>query len=181
MVTVNAAHGRRPSATTASSRDNVDSTTVDLAVGTRFSIVPGSAIATPPPTRLIGFSSSITGITNFLILETLHPPFRVNLSGIIGEVSDVRTTSSSPPKCLRTVEVLDVNGCKVVLRQMGSAVEDVEVQRQRHVSAYFISGGAERKSGDGGSLWAFEDSYLKIGSMASSVPDFVKDIALHPV
>ena len=176
--TVNAAKGKRPPAGSICTEENAPSTIVDLTVGTRFSIVPGSEIETPSPTRMVGFSSSITGISNFLLLETLHPPFCVNLSGIIVDVSEVRTTVRNNPKCMRTLQLSDVNGCRVVLHQLGSPVEDADVQRARHVIAYFVCGSKAKKPGDGGALWAFEDTYLKIGRMASTVPDCVKEVVI---
>ena len=112
------------------------------------------------------------------MLEALHPPFHVNLAGIIVEVGDVRTTTRDSGKRMRTLVLSDLNGCRVVIRQLGSPVEDTDVQRQRHVIAYFVSGSKANKPGDGGSLWAFEDTYLKVGSMAPCVPNCVKEIVI---
>ena len=79
---------------------------------------------------------------------------------------------------LRTLVLSDPNGCQVTIKQLGCGAEDVEVQRQRHVVLYFVSGQKAYRPGEAGSLWAFEDSFLKVDSMAKSVPIRVKEVPI---
>ena len=72
----------------------------------------------------------------------------------------------------------DPNGCQVTIKQLGSAVEDVEVQRRRNVVVYWVSGCKAWKSGEAGSLWAYEDSFIKVVSTAKSVPSCIKSVSI---
>ena len=79
---------------------------------------------------------------------------------------------------LRTLVLSDPNGCQVTIKQLGCGAEDVEVQRQRNIVLYFVSGQKAWKLGEAGSLWAYEDSFIKVDSMAKSVPIRVKEVPI---
>ena len=51
----------------------------------------------------------------------MHPPFRVNIAGVVADVSEVQP-------------------CQVTIRKSGCDAEDVEMQRQRNIVLYFVSG-----------------------------------------
>ena len=160
--------------------DAPDAETVDAAFGTQFTIVKASEVHTPDPSGSPSLRSSITGVSNFEVLGQLHPPFRVNIAGVVTDVSEVQPTVGGSGKLVRTLVLSDPNGCQVTIRQLGSAAEDVEVQRQRNVVAYFISGSKAWKPGEAGSLWAYEDSFIKVGSTAKVVPSCMKDVPILP-
>ena len=122
--------------------------------------------------------SSITGVCHFEVLGQLHPPFRVNIAGIVADVSDVQPTTGGSGRIFRTLVLSDTNGCRVTIRQLGSGALDVDVQRQRNVVVYFASGNKAWKPGEAGSLWAYEDSFIQVGSMAHFVPSCIKDVAI---
>ena len=144
--------------------------TVDAAFGTQFSIVKASEVRTPGASRSASLRSSITGVSHFEVLIQLHPPFRVNIAGVVADVSEVQPTIGGSGKLVRTLVLSDPNGCQVTIRQLGSAVEDVEVQRRRNVVVYWVSGSKAWKLGEAGSLWAYEESFIKVVSTAKSVP-----------
>ena len=81
---------------------------------------------------------------------------------------------------VRTLVLADPTGCYVKIRQMGSVIDDVDVQRERHVVAYFISGCKACKTGEDGSLWAYEDSFIKVSSTAHSVSSCRTEIHILP-
>ena len=56
----------------------------------------------------------------------------------------------------------------------------MEVQRQCNVVAYFVMGSKAWNGSEAGSLWAYEDSFIKVGSMAKFVPGCMKDVAILP-
>ena len=152
--------------------------TVDAAFGTQFSIVKSSEVRTPSALRSASLRNSITGITRFEVLGQLHPPFRVNIAGVVADISEVQPTIGGSGKLLRTLVLTDPNGCQVTIRQLGSAVEDVEVQRRRNVVVYWVSGSKAWKPGEAGSLWAYEDSFIKVVSTAKSVPSCIKSVSI---
>ena len=152
--------------------------TVDGAFGTQFSIVKSSEVRTPSALRSASLRNSITGITQFEVLGQLRPPFRVNIAGVVADISEVQPTIGGSGKLLRTLVLTDPNGCQVTIRQLGSAVEDVEVQRRRNVVVYWVSGSKAWKPGEAGSLWAYEDSFIKVVSTAKSVPSCIKSVSI---
>ena len=133
---------------------------------------------TPGALRSASLRNSITGIGQFEVLGQLHPPFRVNIAGVVADVSEVQPTIGGSGKLVRTLVLSDPNGCQVTIRQLGSAVEDVEVQRRRNVVVYFVSGSKAWKPGEAGSLWAYEDSFIKVVSTAKSVPSCIKSVSI---
>ena len=173
IQTIPAATTRHNQAVAGSLRD-VDM--VDAAFGTQFTIVKASEVHTPGASRSASLRSSITGVSNFEVLGQLHPPFRVNIAGVVADVSGVQPTVGGSGKLVRTLVLSDPNGFQVTIRQLGSAAEDVEVQRQRNVVAYFVSGSKAWKHGEAGSLWAYEDSIIKVGSTAKFVPSCIKEV-----
>ena len=175
MQTIPAANAKRNQAVAGSSRD---ADMVDAAFGTQFTIVRASEVHTPGASRSPSLRSSITGVSNFEVLGQLHPPFRVNIAGVVADVSELQPTVGGSGKLVRTLVLSDPNGCQVTIRQLGSAAEDVEVQRQRNVVAYFVSGSKAWKPGEAGSLWAYEDSFIKVGSTAKFVPSCIKEVAI---
>ena len=61
---------------------------VDSTLGTQFTLVKASDVHTPTPSRRssssrVGIGGITEGITNFAALKQMHPPFRVNLAGVI--------------------------------------------------------------------------------------------------
>ena len=56
--------------------------------------------------------------------------------------------------------------------------EEVEMQRQRNIVLYFVSGSKAWKPGEAGSLWAYEDSYIKVGATAKFVPSRIKEVPI---
>ena len=175
MQTIPAANAKRNQAVAGSSRD---ADMVDAAFGTQFTIVRASEVHTPGASRSPSLRSSITGVSNFEVLGQLHPPFRVNIAGVVADVSELQPTVGGSGKLVRTLVLSDPNGCQVTIRQLGNAAEDVEVQRQRNVVAYFVSGSKAWKPGEAGSLWAYEDSFIKVGSTAKFVPSCIKEVAI---
>ena len=127
----------------------------------------------------MSLASSLTGITNFEVLGQLHPPFRLNLAGIMIEVGDPQPTSNGSGKQIRSVVISDLKGYQVTVKQLGSPVDDGEIEPGHHVLLYFVSGSQTRRPGEAGSLWAFEDSYFKMGPQAESIPPKAKDIAIQ--
>ena len=68
---------------------------------------------------------------------------------------------------------------------MGNATEDEEVKSQRNVVAYFVAGAKARNSDEAGSLWAYEDSFFKVGSvepfvLGHTLGRVVKEISILP-
>ena len=104
------------------------------------------------------------------------PPFRANIAGVVADVSEVQPTVGGSGKFVRTLVLSDPNGCQVTIRQLGSAAEAVEVQRQRKVVAYFVTGSKAWKPGEAGSLWAYEDSFIKVGSRGNFAPSCIKEV-----
>ena len=66
---------------------------------------------------------------------------------------------------VRNVVLSDPNGNQVTIKQLGTGTEDEEVQNQRKVVAYFVAGSKGRTSDEPGSLWAYEDSFVKVGAV----------------
>ena len=153
---------------------------VDAAFGTQFTIVKANAVLTPVSSTASSLRSSITGVSNFEVLGQLHPPFRVNIAGVVVDISELQPTVGGSGKLVRTLTLSDPSGCQVSIRQLGSAPGDVEIQPQSHVVVYFVSGTKAWKAGEAGSLWAYEDSFIKVGSMAQFVPGCMKDVAILP-
>ena len=175
MQTIPASNARRNQVVAGSSRG---SDMVDAAFGTQFTIVKASEVHTPSASRSASLRSSITGVSHFEVLGQLHPPFRVNIAGVVADVKERQPTVGGSGKLVRTLVLQDPNGCQVTIRQLGSGAEDVEVRRQRNVVAYFVSGCKAWKSGEAGSLWAYEDSFIKVGSTARFVSSSIKEISI---
>ena len=72
----------------------------------------------------------------------------------------------------------DPKGCQVTIRQLGNGAEDKEIQRLRNVVVYFVSGSKAWKAGEAGSLWAYEDSFVKVGSTVMFIPKCIRDIPI---
>ena len=108
----------------------------------------------------------------------MRPPFRINIAGVLADVSVVQPTIGGSGKPVRTLVLSDPSGCQVTIRQLGSAADDPEIQSGRHVVAYFVSGTKAWNGGEAGSLWTYEDSFIQVGSRAASVPSFTKEISI---
>ena len=175
MQTIPASNAKRNQVGAGSHRG---SDTVDAAFGTQFTIVKASEVRTPGVWRSGSLRSSITGVTRFEVLGQLHPPFRVNIAGVVADVSELQPTVGGSGKLVRTLVLQDPKGCQVTIRQLGSGAEDMEVQRLRNVVVYFVSGSKAWKPGEAGSLWAYEDSFIKVGSTAMFVSNIIKDIPI---
>ena len=59
-------------------------------------------------------------------------------------------------------------------------LEDSDVRPQRQVVAYFVTGRKAYKQGEAGSLWAYEDSFMKVSSTVMFVPNGVKEVSILP-
>ena len=175
MQTIHAANVKRNSVATSCSRDVG---MVDASLGTQFKIVKANEVQTPDMLRSASLRSSITGVTDFEALGQLHPPFRTNIAGVVVKVSDVQPTVGGSGKPVRTLVLSDPKGYHITIRQLGSSAEDMEICRQRHIVVYFATGRKAWKQGEDGSLWAYEDSYVKVSSLAKFVPQLVKEVSI---
>ena len=154
---------------------------VDAAIGAQFKIVKASDAHTPDVSRMATLRSSVNGISSFEVLGQLHPPFRINVAGVVSHVSEVQPTTGGSGKSVRTLVLSDPHGCQITVRQLGSAAEDMEIQPKRHVVVYFVSGRKAYKLGDSGPLWAYEDSYIKVGLLAPSIPVYHTEVRILAV
>ena len=175
MQTIPPAKGKGVTASTSSSR-NTD--VVDAAFGTQFSIVEAKDAETPNPSAENRLRSSVGGVVNFEVLGQLRPPFRVNIAGVVADVSLVQPTIGGSGKPVRTMVLSDPSGCQVTIRQLGSAADDPDIQRGRNVVAYFVSGTKAWNGGEAGSLWTYEGSYIQVGSLAASVPSLSREVSI---
>ena len=186
MQTFGGQVGRRIQGAAGSSGD-VD--VVDSTLGTQFALVKASEVHTPVPSRSsgsrVGIGGITAGITNFETLKQMHPPFRVNLEGVITEVSCVQPTTGGSGRMVRNVVLADAHGNQVTIKQLLTETEDEEVQSQRKAVAYFVNGTKGRNADEAGSLWAYEDSVIKVVSSELVVPGHalgrvVRDISILP-
>ena len=104
------------------------------------------------------------GITNFAALQQMHPPFRANLAGVITKVTGLQPTSRDDGLLMRNIELTDEHGNQVTIKQLVNADGDEEVHSHRNGVVYFVSGTKARDGDDAGSLWAHEDSVIKVAS-----------------
>ena len=151
---------------------------MDAAFGTQFTIVQAKDVQTPSPSASHRLHSSITGVTDFEVLGQLRPPFCVNITGVVVDVSTLQPTVGGSGKPVRTLVLSDPNGCQISIRQLGSTPDDPEIQRQRHVVAYFVSGTKAWNGGEAGSLWTYDDSLVKVLSSTASVPSCTKEVPI---
>ena len=151
---------------------------VDAAFGTQFTIVQEKDVETPGPKAQQRLESSVKGVSNFEVLGQLRPPFRVNVTGVVVDVSTLQPTVGGSGRPIRTLTLSDPNGCQISVRQLGSTADDPEIQRQREVVAYFVSGTKAWNGGEAGSLWTYEDSFIKVVCPDASVPSCTKEILI---
>ena len=177
IQTIPASNFKRNQAS-ASSSHNPDM--VEAAFGTQFTIVKASEVLTPASSSASSLRSSITGVSSFEVLGQLQTPFRVNIAGILVDISVLQPTTAGNGKSIRTLTLSDPTGCQLSIRQLGSGPGDVDIELGSKVVVYFVSGNKAWKTGEAGSLWAYEDSFIKVGSMAQFVPGFMKDAAIRP-
>ena len=141
---------------------------VDSTLGTQFTLVKASDVHTPTPSRSsssrVGIGGITEGITNFAALKQMHPPFRVNLAGVITQVTGLQPTSKGNGLLMRNIELADEHGNQVTIKQLVNADGDEEVHSQRKGVAYFVTGTKARDGDEAGSLWAYEDSVIKVAS-----------------
>ena len=175
IQTIPPATGRRNTPPMGGSR-NAD--VVDAAFGTQFTMVQARDVNTPDRKALQQLQSSTEGVSDFEVLGQLRPPFRVNITGVVVDVSTLQPTIGGSGKPTRTLTLSDPNGCHISIRQLGSTADDPEIQRQRQVVAYFVSGTKAWNGGDAGSLWTYEDSFIKVVSSDASVPGCTKEIPI---
>ena len=95
-----------------------DADLVDAALGTQFTIVEAKGVNTPTPSAPQRLRSSLTGVTNFEVLGQLRPPFRVNIAGVVVDVSDLQPTVGGSGKPVRTLVLSDPHGCQISIRQL---------------------------------------------------------------
>ena len=151
---------------------------VDAAFGTQFTIVQEKDVKTEDPKAERRLASSTKGIIDFEVLAQLRPPFRVNITGVVVDVSTLQPTVGGSGRPIRTLTLSDPNGCQISIRQLGSTADDPEIQRQREVVAYFVSGTKAWNGGEAGSLWTYEDSYIKVVCDDASVPTYTKEVLI---
>ena len=65
---------------------------------------------------------------------------------------------------VRNIVLADEHGNQVTIKQLVSAEDDEEVQSQRKGVAYFVNGTKARNGDEAGSLWAYDDSVIKVAS-----------------
>ena len=159
---------------------------VDSTLGTQFSIVKASDAHTPTPSRpagaRVGIGGITEGITNFATLKHMHPPFRVHLAGVITEVTSLQPTTRGTGSMVRNIVLADEHGNQVTIKQVVNAEDDEEVQSQRKGVAYFVNGTKARNGDEAGSLWAYDDSVIKVVSNEPVVLGgcFATDISILP-
>ena len=163
-----------PRQRTAGKQTTQDPDTFDAASGTQFTIMNPNDVITPSPMR-----SAAPPLTNFEVLQEIKPPFRVNIAGVLTEVSGISPTNSGTGKTVRSMTLQDANGFQVVIRQLGSGADDDEILPPRRAEVFFLFGRAAWKPGEAGSLWAYEDSYVKIGAPVSSVRNSTREIQIR--
>ena len=141
---------------------------VDSTLGTQFSVVKASDAHTPTPSRSarsrVGIGGITEGITNFAALKQMHPPFRVNLAGVITEVTGLQPTTRGSGSMVRNIVLADEHGNQVTIKQVVNTEDDEEIQSQRKGVAYFVNGIKARNGDEAGSLWAYDDSVIKVVS-----------------
>ena len=163
-----------------------DCDVVDSTLGTQFSVVKASDAHTPTPSRSarsrVGIGGITEGITNFAVLKQMHPPFRVNLAGVITEVTDLQPTTRGSGAMVRNIVLADEHGNQVTIKQVVNTGDDEEVQSQRRGVAYFVNGTKARHGDEAGSLWAYDDSVIKVVSNEPVVLGgcFATDISILP-
>ena len=64
------------------------------------------------------------------------------------------------------------------IKQLGHGAEDASIKPLHEVMVYFASGSKAWKSGEMGSLWAYDDSFIKLGSTVTSFPRAIKDVVI---
>ena len=72
----------------------------------------------------------------------------------------------------------DSNGCQVAIKQLGHGAEDASIKPLHQIMVYFAMGIKAWKNGEMGSLWAYEDSFVKLGSTVTSIPRAIKDVVI---
>ena len=155
-----------------------DDAEVDAARGTQFSLVSASAVRTPSSMNLPSLQYSISGSATTSPLVRCGHHFVSNVAGVVGEVSDAQFSTGGTGKLVRSFVLVDPSGSFITIRQFGSGADDPEIQRQRTVVVYFATGMAPRTSGQPGSLWAYEDSYIKVVGQARFIPNYVKEVVI---
>ena len=83
------------------------------------------------------FARSGTRSDEAPIVSNLY--LRINLAGIVAEVSDVQPSLSGSGKALRTLVLSDPYGVQVSIKQLGCGAEDLEIQPQQHIVLFFVS------------------------------------------
>ena len=164
-----------------------DGDMVDSTLGTQFALVTARELQTPSPARSsrsrVGIGGITEGITNYETLKQMHPPFRVNIAGVITEVTGLQPTTGGSGKMVRNIVLADEHGNQVTIKQLVTANDDEEVESQRKAVAYFVNGTKARNGEGAGSLWAYDDSVIKVVSSEPVVPGnargcVVRDISI---
>ena len=141
---------------------SVDDDTVDATRGTQFQIVKTIDVRTPSVTSVLTVHNSVHGVASLETIGSLHPPFRVNITGVVLEANSAQPTVGGSGKPMRTLLISDRKGCFVTLRQLGTGAEDTQVHTGCRVIAHFVSGRKARRPGEPGSLWAYADSIIQV-------------------
>ena len=72
----------------------------------------------------------------------------------------------------------DTNGNHVTIRELGCSLSDREIEPQRHIVAYFVTGRKVWKPGEAGARWAYEDCYIKVGLSAPVVATCMREVQI---
>ena len=159
------------------SKSSVGDDTIDATNGTIFEVVQASDLHTPSVSAPVVVRNSVLGVAQLEALGSLHPPFRINIAGVVAEIGDSQPTVGGSGKPMRTLLISDAKGCYVTVRQLGGGVEDTEIRLGSMVVAYFLHGRKAWRTGESGSLWAYEDSVIKVlSNSVSSMPTLGKEV-----
>ena len=109
----------------------------------------------------------------------MRPPFRVNIAGVVVDVGMTQPSVGGTGKSVRTIVLQDPTGAQVSIRQLGSGAEETDIQPRHRIVVFFVTGKGEYRSGEPGSLWAYEDSYIKMGEFALLPPVETRDIPIR--
>ena len=117
-----------------SSRRCIGEDTIDATSGTNFELVQASDVHTPCVSAPVVVQNSVSGVAHLEALGSLHPPFRINIAGVVVEVGNPQPTVGGSGKPMRTRVISDAKGCYVTVRQLG-----VERRIQRYDRDVWLS------------------------------------------
>ena len=81
---------------------------------------------------------------------------------------------------MRTVTIADPAGRQLEVKQLGAAAEDPNVRPRARVIIFFLTAQKAWKSGENGSMWAYEDSVTKVVGKAGTLPRLSNVVSILP-